>query len=331
MKRLNYLSLIVAVLTLTVACNKVSYKKTKTGLLYKIYPGNGKDSLAKLGNVVKFQVTAKLNDSLIYTSYGKMPAYELISEQGNDYHVRELFPMMRKGDSAVSVQMVDTLFRKGPEVQQQLSFAKRGDRIITSIYILEVFKVDSIARADFNAEMEKDKPRQAKEQEEQMAKMKKEAKEKQDKEDLELEKSGEIAKELKEIEALLASKNINAQKTGKGTYVYIQEKGTGPQAASGKYLTVKYTGKLLDTDSTFQSNAYSFKLGDQEVIRGWDEGLQLFNKGGKGTLFVPGFLAYGANPNPGSPFKPFQALKFDVEILEVSDTLLPQPTPPQQR
>jgi FKBP-type peptidyl-prolyl cis-trans isomerase FkpA len=157
-----------------------------------------------------------------------------------------------------------------------------------------------------------------------MAKMQKEQEEQRVKEEEELEKSGEIAKELKEMESWLASKNIKAQKTGKGTYVYIQEQGTGPAAENNKYVNVKYSGKILETDSVFQSNSYAFQLGKGAAIRGWDEGLLLFKKGGKGTLFVPGFLAYGKNPPQGSPFKPFESLKFDIELLDVSDTPIQQ-------
>jgi hypothetical protein len=52
--------------------------------------------------------------------------------------------MLRKGDSVVTTQLVDTLFKKG--MQQQIPFAKKGDQIKTYIKILEVFQVDSIAR-----------------------------------------------------------------------------------------------------------------------------------------------------------------------------------------
>src|SRR4030095_8961240 len=127
------------------------------------------------------------------------------------------------------------------------------------------------------------------------------------------EKSGEAAKELKEMESWLAANKIKAQKTGKGTYVVIQEQGTGPAAELGKYVNVKYTGKILAKDSVFQSNSYAFKLGTT-VIHGWTEGLQLFKQGGKGTLYIPGFLAYGSNPGPAG--KPFAPLIFDVAILQ---------------
>ena len=144
------------------------------------------------------------------------------------------------------------------------------------------------------------------------------------KDDIEMEKSGEINKELKAMDAYLASKKIIAQKTGKGTYVSIQLEGSGPVATVGKYINVKYTGKFISTDSIFESGSYPFQLGKGNAIRGWHEGLQLFKKGSKGTLYIPGFLAYGKNPSPGSPFKPFEALKFDVELLDISDTPIAQ-------
>ncbi len=323
MKRINFLLLVIAALALSVSCNKVSYKKTKSGLLYKIFPGNSKDSLIKTGNVVKFMAIAKINDSVWYTSYGKMPAFvQMMPVEKPGYDLLEILPLMRKGDSAVTVQIGDTLLNKGVQLPVPV---KKGDRLTTTIRILEVYTVDSLARADFEKEMEKDRPRQEKEQQEQMVKMMKEREEQQVKEDKDLEKSGEMAKQFKEVEDYIAAKKITAQKTGKGTYVYIQEQGTGPAATPGKYLNVKYTGRILATDSVFESSTIPLQVGKGAVIRGWDEGLLLFKQGGKGTLFIPGFLAYGSKPGPGS--KPFEALVFDVELLSVTDTM---PAPPTQ-
>lgn len=321
MKRINYLLLMIATLSLAITCNQVSYKKTKSGLLYKIFSGKGKDSLLKSGQIAKFHYTVKLNDSLLFSSYGKVGGYQRVDTGQKFYNLLEILPLMKKGDSAITVQMTDTLIKKGAQLPPN---TKKGDRLITAFRIMEVYNSDSQAQTDYTAEMEKDRPRQMKEQEEQMAKMQKEQEEQQLKEEQELEKSGEIAKELKEMEAYLASKKINAQKTGKGTYVYIQQQGTGSAAAPGKYVNVKYTGKFLATDSTFQSNTYAFQLGKKAAIQGWDEGLPLFKEGGKGIIYVPGFLAYGKNPPQGSPFKPFEPLKFDIELLEVSDSVIAQ-------
>lgn len=321
MKKVNYLVLAIVAISLMASCNKINYRKTKSGLVYKIFPIDSKDSLLKYGQIVKFQFTTKLNDSVLYSSYGKMPGYaKLTPVEPAPYNLLELLPMMRKGDSAITVQIVDSLLKKGGE--QLPTSAKKGDRITTTFRITNVFTNDSSTMIDYNAEMEKDRPRQMKEQQEQMEKMKKEQKEQIAKEEMELQKSGEIEKELKAMEAYLANKKISAQKTGTGTFVHVEKPGTGPTADSGKYVNIKYTGRHLDTDSIFQSNSYAFQLGTGMVIPGWDEGLKLFKQGGKGTLFIPGFLAYGKNPPQGSPFKPFEAMKFDVEVLQVSDSVI---------
>ena len=116
------------------------------------------------------------------------------------------------------------------------------------------------------------------------------------------------------MESYLASKKITAQQTGAGTFVEIKEPGTGSSVTDGDTVAVKYTGRILATDSVFESNTYTFPLGEGSVIQGWDEGIRLLKVGGKGTLYIPGFLAYGPNARP--PFRPFEALIFDVELTK---------------
>ncbi|HEV8284969.1 MAG TPA: FKBP-type peptidyl-prolyl cis-trans isomerase [Chitinophagaceae bacterium] len=316
MKHYYYLVSILSAAVIIAGCSKFDYKKTKTGLLYKIiHSGNSKDSVAKENNYLKFNVIIKLNDSLIYTSYGKAPGYSKVPNPSQaDYSPGEIFSMLKKGDSAITVLLADSLIKKGTAAQLPYAI-KKGDRIIYTFKVLQVFKDENLVQADYNAEMIKDQPRQQKEMQEQMAKERKLRQEEMAKEEEELRKSGEIDKELNTMQNYLTSKKITAQKTGKGTFVLIKEQGSGPTAAQGDTVTVKYTGKILATDSVFQSNSYTFPLGVGEVIQGWDEGIKLFGKGGKGTLFIPGFLAYGKNARP--PFRPFEALIFDIEVLDI--------------
>lgn len=300
-----------------IACN-TQYKKTKSGFAYKIFEGNSKDSLAKTNDVVKFNVVWKFKDSVLYDSHGKMPQYAVVSERLKDsYSYLEILPQMRKGDSAVIIQVVDTLFNKG--YQEQFAFAKKGDRINIYLKVLEVFRNDSTARADADREYEKDKPRQEQEMKEMMAKRREEMKKQRAAEFEELRKSGEIEKEEKEILAYLAAKNITNYKKADGTFVVIKEKGTGAPAVNGKFVTVKYEGRVLATDSVFQASEYIFPLGEGEVIQGWDQGIPEFNEGGKGTLYIPGYLAYGKSAGPPAN-RPYAALIFEIEVLNVSDT-----------
>ena len=299
---------IAVVFTLFMVSCGADYKKTKSGLVYKIFPGGSKDSVATERNVIKFHFTRKLNDSLLYSTFGKVPAYQQWTDDPQVlYTPLEVLFMMKKGDSAAVVEVADSLIKKG--LQAQIPFAKKGDRIKTYIKVLEIFRDESLVDADYKAEVEKDRPRQQQE-----------IKDLEAKELAELKKSGEFDKEEKEIQAYLAAKNIAATKTQGGTYVLVKEKGTGEPAINGKFITVKYAGRILATDTLFQASQYIFELGQGDAIKGWHDGLPQFNEGGKGTLYIPGYLAYGKRPGPGGT--PYEALIFDIEVLNVSNTQL---------
>lgn len=321
MKKTNLLLILTVSVAAISSCNSLDFKRTKSGVLYKIISsGNSKDSLAKPGEIVKFNVISKFNDSVMYSSYGKMPGFLRVPGPNEaTYSPTEVFSLLRKGDSVVIVTLADSLIAQR-QLQQLPPGAKKGDRLEARFKILEIFKNDSIARADYDAEAKKDQPRREKEQAEEEAKAEKIQKETAAKEIAELKTSGEADKELKAMDAYLAAKHINATKTGDGVYVEIKKQGDGPAVDSGKLLTVKYSGRRLENDSVFQSSTYSFVLGNGKVIPGWEQGLKVFKKGGEGTLFIPGFLGFGKNVQPGSPFKPLDPLIFDVEILDVKDS-----------
>lgn len=321
MKKTHELLLVVLPVIGIIACNSLDFKRTKSGVLYKIISsGNSNDSIIKPGEVLKFHFISKLNDSVLYSNYDKMPEFFTLRSGGDSsYSPEAVISKLRKGDSAIIVILADSLINKRLGYQLPPG-TKMGDRLTTIIKVIDIFKNDSTARMDYEAEQKKDEPRRTKELAEQAAKEEQLGKEAFEKELAEIKASGEMEKEFKAMEEYLAAKKITTQKTGMGVYVVIEKQGNGPKVDSGKTITVKYTGKILATDSTFESSSYTFEIGKGRVIQGWEQGLMLFNQGGKGTLYIPGFLAYGKNPGPGSPFKAYEALKFDVELLDVKDT-----------
>src|SRR5690242_293798 len=167
---LSLLTFLVATTFITAGCGGLDYKKTKSGLLYKIISsGNSKNPVAKENNYLKFNVVTKLNDSVVYSSYGKMPGYsKVVTAKEAEYSPVEIFGMLRKGDSAITVAMADTFIKRGL-VNQLPPGAKKGDRMIITLRVLDVFTNDSAIQKDYNAEMAKDAPRQQKEMKAQMA------------------------------------------------------------------------------------------------------------------------------------------------------------------
>ena len=98
--------------------------------------------------------------------------------------------------------------------------------------------------------------------------------------------------------------------------------GFGVEAASGRTVTVSYSGWLYDTSrpegkgNQFDANAnFPFTLGRGQVIAGWDRGVLGMKVGGQRRLIIPPDLAYGASGR--GPIPPNATLIFDITLLGV--------------
>jgi FKBP-type peptidyl-prolyl cis-trans isomerase FkpA len=97
--------------------------------------------------------------------------------------------------------------------------------------------------------------------------------------------------------------------------------GTGTEAASGKTATVTYTGWLYSDTATdhkgtqFDAGTFTFTLGQNQVIAGFEQGVLGMKVGGKRTLLIPSSLGYGASANGAIPAN--SGLVFDVALTAV--------------
>ncbi len=104
--------------------------------------------------------------------------------------------------------------------------------------------------------------------------------------------------------------------------------GTGAEATAGSKVFVHYTGWLYKPMATRQRGRQfdssltrgaplEFVLGTGRVIKGWDQGVLGMKVGGKRTLVIPSYLAYGKRGAPGGGIPPDADLIFDVELVNV--------------
>jgi peptidylprolyl isomerase len=98
--------------------------------------------------------------------------------------------------------------------------------------------------------------------------------------------------------------------------------GVGGYPQTGQTVTVHYTGwldhngekgKKFDS-SRDRGQPFSFKLGVQQVISGWDQGVSTMQVGGQRTLIIPAEHGYGQR-GAGGLIPPGATLIFDVELL----------------
>ena len=121
-----------------------------------------------------------------------------------------------------------------------------------------------------------------------------------------------------EFKSIMLKTYPEAIQTESGLMYEVIEKGNGAFPKSGQKVTVHYTGYLADgtkfDSSVDRGTPFEFQLGVGQVIKGWDEGIILCEKGGKIKLILPYWVAYGEQGRPPSiPGK--STLIFDIELI----------------
>jgi FKBP-type peptidyl-prolyl cis-trans isomerase FkpA len=262
---------------------------TKDGMQYKIIRKMPESGMSpKMGDIVEMNIKVHVGDSALFDSRlvnGNKPVSFPIQKPTFTSDPVKGFMMMKPGDSAVFYVKVDSLKKSGAQLPPWM---KAGDRLE---YNVSLVSVKSAA--------------EAKEQAEQAGK-------------------AQAGIDTKVLNDYFGQNHITPLKTPMGVYYTITKEGMGEKATTGQTVVVNYTGKTLD-GKTFDSNVdsnfhhvspFSFTLGKHQVIAGWDDGIPMIKKGGKGTLYIPSPLAYGAqSPSPAIPAN--SVLVFDVEVTDI--------------
>ena len=87
-----------------------------------------------------------------------------------------------------------------------------------------------------------------------------------------------------------------------GLYWQGLEVGTGDRLEIGLNALVRYTGWLSDgTQFDMNDTGFSFLMGNNEVIRGWEEGMLGMLVGGSRRIVIPPSLAYAGQARGSIP------------------------------
>ena len=304
----SILLLTAAVGLLAVSCQ--NFKKGDGGLEYNIVKDAGAEK-ATTGDLLSVDLTIRSdrNDSLVSSTYDlNLPQIVNIAPDSlpgmykGDYN--SMFKFLGEGDSAVFRLNLDTLSAKTGQPKPEFA-----DKYVTfTVNVRKHFKKGQLADSVLYTQVDN-----------------------YFKEELDKIK----AAEPKKIENYVSSNKLQPKKTASGLQYVVTTEGTGNKPTVGDTVVVNYTGKLTNGnifDSSIKEvyekaerlrkdpmrtfEPIRFSLGNQPVIQGWTEGLQLLNKGSKATFIIPSSLAYGDRPM-GDKIPPYAPLVFDIELVDV--------------
>lgn len=260
------------------------FKKTKSGLEHRIYTPKKGDRI-KEGDIVFLNLSYRTNtDSLLFSSWDiGGPVTLKVEPSAYKGDLMEGLKLLTAGDSADFRISADSLFEKSFGMEMP-PFIKKGSMLTFTV------KIDRITT---EAKLEEEERSAASKQ-------------------LEMEKI--------QLTSYVADNKLNVIATPSGLQYVIRTEGNGPKPAAGQTVSVHYTGTLLDgtkfDSSVDRGQPFEFVLGKGQVIKGWDEGIGLLNKGTKALLILPSALAYGSR-GAGGVIGPNTPLLFEVELVDI--------------
>jgi FKBP-type peptidyl-prolyl cis-trans isomerase len=288
-KILTLTIVLAAVSALMISCNMGSYpgfKKTKTGVYYKIYKDDNEDTTkVRMGSILTLYLKYGLKDSTLFDSKDVPDAIVLpVLESQYEGDFYECLKLLKQGDSATFVLKAGPLFTKTfrqPAVPEFLTDE-------SDIYFdLKVYKVQTQEEIDRETAVK----------------------------NMQLEQ-----KEMSLIEEYVRNNQITVQPTGSGIYFLETKKGTGKAPVKDDYVTAHYSVYLLGGEKLFSTvergEPIDFKCGSQFENEGFQEIIGMMREGGKANAIVPSSMAFGAQ-GAGGVVPPFSSLYYDVELIKI--------------
>jgi FKBP-type peptidyl-prolyl cis-trans isomerase len=299
---------------------------TNNGMIYKIVPNGGKDSI-KIGNIVRYSIIQKFGDSVVRNSEESGNGFAKVDSIDQPFAETIVMKMMHVGDSALIKISSDTIYQfilkqsqsQDPnfnieqfEANLPSFFKRKNDYVYVGFTILQQYTQDSLARIDF----EKEKPKMEAYQQ----KMQQKAMEEQAARDaVGFVESDKIFKEY------LGAKLNTLKKTPSGALVETIKVGTGVQCVKGATAKVRYKCMSLDGKIIYDGNfpvngeaakpTYDVVIGGGGSITGFLEAIATMRKGGKAFAYLPTKVAYGGQGQ--GTIKPYENIKFELEVIDV--------------
>lgn len=300
-KTIKMAALLVAGTAMMVACgDKEGFKKTDNGLYYRFEKQNKDGQQVQEGDMLVGELTIKFDTTVIFSNKGQ--ARRLMPAMANsEIKIGEGLLMLHVGDVATFAMDADTAAKYVDVNGMPPTYkAGTGQKFYYEISLQDIVTREELEQESANFKNSMDERKQ---------------------------------NEPELIANYIKENNITVKPTDNGLYVIVKKRGTGAKVATGKEISVNYTGRLLDGtifDSSVESDARSgeiynpqrkyepmtYVVGSYKLIEGWEQGVMGQPEGTVLQLVIPSALAYGPRQK-SAIILPYSPLVFDIEIVTV--------------
>jgi peptidylprolyl isomerase len=288
-KILTLTVVLAAISALMISCNMFGsypgFKKTKTGIYYKIHDDTDDTTKIRTGSIVTLYLKYGTKDSVLFDSKDvPQPIMLPVAESQYEGDFYECLKLMKLGDSATFVLKAGPLFTKTfgqPAVPEFLTDE-------SDIYFdLKVRKVQTQEEIDRETAIK----------------------------NMQLEQE-----EMLKIEEYVRNNNITVQPSASGVYFLESKKGSGKAPIAEGYCSANYSVSFLGGEQLFttldRGEPVDFKFGSKFENEGFMEVIGMMREGGKANAIVPSSMAFGAQ-GAGGVVPPFATLYYEIELVKI--------------
>ena len=277
----------ILIISTLISCNdERAYKTHVSGFEYKIILQNSKAQKIKINDVLDVNLKyTNQKDSVIFNSEKNIGKFRVKVEDANTGGLfQTALMLLHEGDSASFIISAKDFYRKTQKKEFPI-FLNENELLKFKIRIKKI-----ISKKEMKKEYEK----------------------------------SIIKMELEEnflLQEYLKTENIKTKATKSGLYLINLKKGKGIKSKKGQKATIHYkasfiNGKIISS-SINKGKPYSFTIGNNEVIKAWDQAILTMRVGDKLKIIAPSHLAYGEfGYEPKIP--PFTTLIFEIKLLKLN-------------
>jgi len=261
------------------------YKKTKSGIYFKLTQFGESSVKAKPGDYITADITYKtINDSVFFEGRRKIK----VTEPSYFGSVDECFLMLAEEEKASFILSAKDFFHKTLETTLPHFIDDDAPMII------DIDMVDIQTEEEYIREKEAFLHW--------------------------IEDFGDYEKVI--LRQYIEQEKIDIEPTASGLYHLIVAEGNGNAVYTGDTITVHYEGHFLNGkffDSTKRRNSpFQFVYGKKwQVIEGLEEAIGRMTEGEKALFILPSQIGFGETGSSTGIIPPYTSTVFEVELVEV--------------